>query len=134
MRILITGATGLIGRELDKALAARGDTLVCLLRTGIVLARQGGALAAMLPMFRLAAQCLRWRSRPCSASGPPSFSLARVCRPERASGWSFAHGALHPRRPGPSGPAQLREQLRCNLTGLRLQQFCDDRADIAARI
>jgi uncharacterized protein len=32
MRILITGATGLIGRELGKALAARGDTLVCLVR------------------------------------------------------------------------------------------------------
>ncbi len=32
MRILITGATGLIGRELGKQLAARGDTLVCLVR------------------------------------------------------------------------------------------------------
>ncbi len=32
MRILMTGATGLIGRELGKALAARGDTLVCLVR------------------------------------------------------------------------------------------------------
>ena len=32
MRILLTGATGLIGRELGKALAARGDTLVCLVR------------------------------------------------------------------------------------------------------
>jgi uncharacterized protein (TIGR01777 family) len=32
MRILITGATGLIGRELGKALVARGDTLVCLVR------------------------------------------------------------------------------------------------------
>ncbi len=32
MRILMTGATGLIGRELGKALAARGDTLACLVR------------------------------------------------------------------------------------------------------
>ena len=32
MRVLITGATGLIGRELGKSLAARGDTLVCLVR------------------------------------------------------------------------------------------------------
>ncbi len=32
MRILMTGATGLIGRELGEALVARGDTLVCLVR------------------------------------------------------------------------------------------------------
>jgi uncharacterized protein len=32
MRVLMTGATGLIGRELGKALAARGDTLACLVR------------------------------------------------------------------------------------------------------
>ena len=32
MRILMTGGTGLIGRELGKALVARGDTLVCLVR------------------------------------------------------------------------------------------------------
>ena len=32
MRILMTGATGLIGRELGKLLADRGDTLVCLVR------------------------------------------------------------------------------------------------------
>jgi uncharacterized protein len=32
MRVLMTGATGLIGRELGKRLAARGDTLVCLVR------------------------------------------------------------------------------------------------------
>ncbi len=32
MRILMTGATGLIGRELGKALTARGDSLVCLVR------------------------------------------------------------------------------------------------------
>ena len=32
MRILITGATGLIGREIGQRLAARGDTLVCLVR------------------------------------------------------------------------------------------------------
>jgi len=100
MRILMTGATGLIGRELGKALAGprrrarlprarreRGATTaastkgtgfladvvrareaelrtqaeqrpqvrVPIVRTGIVLARRGGALAEMLPMFRLAA-------------------------------------------------------------------------------
>jgi len=32
MHILLTGATGLIGREIGKALARRGDTLVCLVR------------------------------------------------------------------------------------------------------
>ncbi len=32
MRVLMTGATGLIGRELGKLLAARGDTLACLVR------------------------------------------------------------------------------------------------------
>jgi NAD dependent epimerase/dehydratase family enzyme len=32
MHSLITGATGLIGREPGKALVARGDTLVCLVR------------------------------------------------------------------------------------------------------
>ena len=32
MRILLTGATGLIGRQLGRHLAARGDTLVCLVR------------------------------------------------------------------------------------------------------
>ncbi len=32
MRILLTGGTGLIGRELGQALAARGDTVVCLVR------------------------------------------------------------------------------------------------------
>jgi uncharacterized protein (TIGR01777 family) len=32
MHILLTGASGLIGRELGKRLAARGDTLVCLVR------------------------------------------------------------------------------------------------------
>ncbi|MFO0475073.1 MAG: NAD-dependent epimerase/dehydratase family protein, partial [Alphaproteobacteria bacterium] len=32
MRILMTGATGLIGRPLGQRLAARGDTLICLVR------------------------------------------------------------------------------------------------------
>ncbi len=32
MHILLTGATGLIGREIGKALVARGDTLACLVR------------------------------------------------------------------------------------------------------
>jgi len=32
MRVLMTGATGLIGKELGKSLSDRGDTLVCLVR------------------------------------------------------------------------------------------------------
>ncbi len=36
MRVLMTGATGLIGREVGKLLAARGDTLVCLVRNAPV--------------------------------------------------------------------------------------------------
>jgi len=32
MRVLMMGATGLISRELGKALVARDDTLVCLVR------------------------------------------------------------------------------------------------------
>ena len=51
MRILITGATGLIGRELGKALAARGDTLVCLVRD---IARAKRALP-------FPAECHAWR-------------------------------------------------------------------------
>jgi uncharacterized protein (TIGR01777 family) len=40
MRVLITGATGLIGRELGKSLAARGDTVVCLFRNAQSSARR----------------------------------------------------------------------------------------------
>ena len=50
MRILVTGATGLIGRELGKALAARGDTLVCLVRD-----TQGARRRLPFP-----AKCFEW--------------------------------------------------------------------------
>jgi len=50
MRILMTGATGLIGRELGKALVARGDSLVCLVR-------DRGAARRRLPF---PAACFTW--------------------------------------------------------------------------
>ena len=50
MRILMTGATGLIGKELGKALAARGDTLVCLVRD----APRAG------PRLPFPASCFEW--------------------------------------------------------------------------
>ena len=50
MRILMTGATGLIGRELGKSLAARGDTLVCLVRNA-----QGARARLPFP-----ATCFEW--------------------------------------------------------------------------
>ena len=50
MRILITGATGLIGRELGKLLAARGDVLVCLVRDPLA---AGSRLA-------FPASCIAW--------------------------------------------------------------------------
>ncbi len=58
MRILLTGATGLIGRELGKALAARGDALVCLVR-------DVGAARRRLPF---PAECHAWdHTRPVPA-------------------------------------------------------------------
>ncbi len=50
MRVLMTGATGLIGKELGKALAARGDTLVCLIRNA-----QGAGRRLPFP-----ATCFEW--------------------------------------------------------------------------
>jgi uncharacterized protein len=50
MRILMTGATGLIGRELGKVLVARGDVLVCL-------TRNPGAARRRLPFPAL---CVAW--------------------------------------------------------------------------
>jgi hypothetical protein len=58
LRVLLTGATGLIGRELGKALAARGDELVCLVRDAAAARRR-------LPF---PAQCHPWDdSRPVPA-------------------------------------------------------------------
>jgi uncharacterized protein (TIGR01777 family) len=53
MRVLMTGATGLIGRELGKSLAARGDTLVCLVRNA-------QDVATRLPF---PATCFEWDHR-----------------------------------------------------------------------
>ena len=50
MRILMTGATGLIGRELGKLLAARGDTLVCLVRNA---PRRQPSVAVSGDLFRM---------------------------------------------------------------------------------
>jgi hypothetical protein len=52
MNILITGASGFIGTALVSRLDHKGHHVVHL-RLGIVLARHGGAVAKMLPPFRL---------------------------------------------------------------------------------
>ena len=65
MRILMTGATGLIGREVGKSLAARGDTLVCLVRNP-----QGSGSRLPFP-----ATCFEWdhqRAVPAEASAFPT--------------------------------------------------------------
>jgi len=49
---IVTGSSDGIGRAIALAYAEAGARVV-LLRTGMVLAREGGALAAMLPIFRL---------------------------------------------------------------------------------
>lgn len=49
-----TNFTAQICRQWEEAaLEANGVTRVCLIRTGIVLAKHGGALAKMLPLYRL---------------------------------------------------------------------------------
>jgi uncharacterized protein (TIGR01777 family) len=79
MRILMTGATGLIGRELGKALAARGDTLACLVRGG----------RAHLPF---PADCFDWRhDRPV-----PEEALAGVDAIVNLAGEPVADGRWTP--------------------------------------
>lgn len=53
MRILLTGATGLIGREVGKRLVERGDTLVCLVRD----------VAAARRRLPFPAECHAWDHR-----------------------------------------------------------------------
>src|SRR5437773_610723 len=56
MKLAVTGATGTIGRAVVRQLSERGDevgTRVVLTRTGVVLARDGGALPKMLFPFKL---------------------------------------------------------------------------------
>lgn len=60
------------------ALQAQSDaTRVCLLRTGVVLAPQGGALAKMLPPFRF-------------GLGGRSATAANICRGSISTTWSTA--------------------------------------------
>ena len=74
MRILMTGATGLIGRELGKALVARGDTLVCLVRDvnaarWLSLIHIWPGPGCTGPLCRRAGFRLRsWQSPPCDAT------------------------------------------------------------------
>lgn len=70
MRVLMTGATGLIGRDLGKLLAARVDSRICLVRPGPTAGRR-------LPF---PATCFEWdhqRAVPAPAlNGVDATSLA----------------------------------------------------------
>ena len=64
MRVLMTGATGLIGKELGRLLASRGDTLACLVRDA-----QSARLRLPFP-----ATCFEWSH----SSAVPAGALAGV--------------------------------------------------------
>jgi hypothetical protein len=87
MRILMTGATGLIGRELGKALAARGDTLVCLVR-------DIGAARRRLPF---PAECHAWdhtRAVPAEALHGVDAVVNLAGEPVADTRWTPAKKAL----------------------------------------
>lgn len=87
MRVLLTGATGLIGRALGKALAARGDSLVCLVR-------DVGAARRRLPF---PAQCLAWDHRqpvPAAALQGVDAVVNLAGEPVAAARWTPARKAL----------------------------------------
>lgn len=87
MRILLAGATGLIGRELGKALAARGDTLVCLVRDADVARRR-------LPF---PAECHRWdhtREVPPAAMRGVEAVINLAGEPVAEGRWSSGKKAL----------------------------------------
>jgi hypothetical protein len=87
MRILMTGATGLIGRELGKALAARGDTLVCLVR-------DIGAARRRLPF---PAECHAWdhtRAVPAEALHGVAAVVNLAGEPVADTRWTPAKKAL----------------------------------------
>ncbi|MCK7501772.1 MAG: hypothetical protein MZW92_76070 [Comamonadaceae bacterium] len=87
MRILMTGATGLIGRELGKRLVERGDTLVCLVRD----------VAAARRRLPFPAECHAWDHTVRGAGR----GAARASRPSStwpASRWPTRAGARRRRR------------------------------------
>ena len=87
MRILLTGATGLIGRELGKALVARGDDVVCLVRD----------LAAARRRLPFPATCHIWNHTqpvPAAALAGVDAVLHLAGEPVADKRWTEAHKAL----------------------------------------
>ncbi len=87
MRILMTGATGLIGRELGKRLVERGDTLVCLVRD----------VAAARRRLPFPAECHAWDHRwevPDAALANVEAVVHLAGEPVADARWSPAQKAL----------------------------------------
>ncbi|NWG74967.1 MAG: TIGR01777 family protein [Rubrivivax sp.] len=84
MRILMTGATGLIGREVGKVLVDRGDTLVCLVRD----------VAAARRRLPFPAECHPWDHR----REVPAEALAGVEAVVHLAGEPVADGRWTPAR------------------------------------
>jgi uncharacterized protein len=87
MRVLLTGATGLIGRELGKALVARGDDVVCLVRD----------LAAARRRLPFPATCHTWNHTqpvPAAALEGVDAVLHLAGEPVADKRWTEAHKAL----------------------------------------
>lgn len=87
MHILLTGATGLIGRELGKRLAARGDTLACLVRD----------VDAARRRLAFPAQCHRWdhaREVPAAAMRGVQAVIHLAGEPVAEGRWTPAKKAL----------------------------------------
>jgi len=87
MRVLMTGATGLIGKELGKSLSARGDTLVCLVRDAQSAGRR-------LPF---PATCFEWdhrRAVPAEALRGVDAIVHLAGEPVAEKRWSNAQKAL----------------------------------------
>jgi uncharacterized protein (TIGR01777 family) len=87
MRILMTGATGLIGRELGKLLVERGDTPVCLVRD----------VAAARRRLPFPAECHAWDHRrevPVAALAGVEAVVHLAGEPVADARWTPAHKAL----------------------------------------